>query len=224
MANVVAIPRSLLIYGLCVPVAILLGYLIATPFNTLSLVLVGLSLFILSIPIFLRWHHALAIFTWNAYLVVFFLPGQPSLGIVAAVISLFIVVIDRMMHRHEGFLHVPSVAWSLLFVGLVAAATAKLSGGIGGRVFGAESWGAKRYLGVFGAIIGYFAIVSRAIPENKGRLYASIFILSGVTAVVSDLAYAAGPRFYFLFCLFPATLSFFQGLSQGDLLRLRGGF
>ncbi|PYK00835.1 MAG: hypothetical protein DME23_05970 [Verrucomicrobia bacterium] len=222
MANVVSMPRSLLIYGLCIPVAILLGYLIATPFNTLSLVFVGLSLFVLSIPIFLRWHHALAIFTWNSYLVLFFLPGQPNLGIAAAAISLFISLVDRLMHRHEGFLRVPSVARSLLFLTLVVLVTAKLTGGIGGQVFGAESWGAKRYLGVLGAIVGYFALVSRPVPEDKARLYASIFVLSGVTAVVSDLAYAAGPRFYFLFTLFPATLAFSQALSEGDLLRLSG--
>src|SRR5207237_1518254 len=123
----------------------------------------------------------LSIFTWNSYLVLFFLSGEPNLGIAVAAISLFISLIDRLMHRHEGFLHVPSVAWSLLFLGLVVIVTAKLTGGIGGRAFGAEAWGAKRYLSVFGAIIGYFAMVSRSVPEGKGKLYASIFVLSAVT-------------------------------------------
>jgi len=158
------LPRWLLVYGVCVPLALFVGYLLATPLAYTSFAVVGLILCALAFPLLLRWHHALVIFTWNSYLIVFFLPGQPSLGIVMACVSVSLVVLDRLMHKEQGFLHLPSVAWSLLFLALVVFVTAKLSGGIGGRVLGAEAWGAKRYLGVFGAIIGYFAVVSRSVP------------------------------------------------------------
>lgn len=83
-------------------------------------------------------------------------------------------------------------------------------------------WGAKRYLGVFGAIIGYFALVAQPVPEERATLYASIYFLSGVTAVFSDLVYAAGPSFYVLFAFFPAVMAGSQALTQDTLLRFSG--
>ena len=38
----------------------------------------------------------------------------------------------------------------------------------------------------------------------------------------SDLAYAAGPAFYFLFILFPTDLAYLQAATQGTLFRLTG--
>jgi len=222
MANAVTLPRSLWIYGLCLPLALLIGYLLATPLSFSSMSVVGLIVLALFVPIILRWHHALLIVTWNAYFVVFFLPGEPSLGIVVACVSLFLVLLDRFMHKDHGYLHVPTVALPLLFLALAVLVTAKLSSGIGGRALGAETWGAKRYLSVFGAIIGYFAMVSRSVPEERAQLYASLFVLSGVSAVVSDVAYAAGPGFYFLFTLFPANLALSQAVSQDMMMRLSG--
>src|SRR5207253_9911131 len=100
------------------------------------------------------------------------------------------------MARERTFFLVPSLSRSLIFLGLVAAITAYLNGGIAGRAFGEETWGAKRYLGVFGAIFGYFAMTSQAVPEKWVKPVTSLYFLSGFTAVVSDLAYAAGPNFY----------------------------
>src|SRR2546426_4913313 len=161
------LPRWLLIYGVCVPLALLLGYLLATPFAFTSYATVGLVLSALALPVLLRWHHALLIFLWNSYLIVFFIPGQPSLMFVLAGCSFAISLLQHTLRREKTFFIVPSVGWSLVLLGLVAAITAQLTAGIGGRAFGEEMWGAKRYLGVFGGLVCYFALVVQ--PGGQGR-------------------------------------------------------
>lgn len=216
------LPPWLLLYGLCVPLALAVGYFLATPFAFTSYTLVGLLLIGLAFPILLRWHHSLVIFTWNASLIVFFLPGQPSLGIVMAGCSLMLSLVRGTVRREKCFVPVLSVARSLIFIGVVAAVTALITGGMGGRALGTETWGAKRYLGIFGAIAGYFAMVAEAVPKEKAMRYASIFLLSGITAAFSDLIYAAGTKFHFLYLIFSADLVGLQVLSRDSLLRLSG--
>jgi hypothetical protein len=43
----------------------------------------------------------------------------------------------------------------------------------------------------------------------------ALFFLAGLTAIVSNLAFVAGPGFYFLYELFPVELAFGQARSQG---------
>ena len=214
--------RSLLVYGLCLPLALFLGYLIASPNGLLGYAIIGLIMMVLVTPILLRWHHLLLILAWNSYLIVFFLPGQPSLGVVAAAVSLCLVLLTRTMHRRDAALHVPSVARPLILIAIVVVVTARLTGGIGGQAIGAEAWGGKKYLGVFGAIMGYFALVAERISRNHTRFYAYAFVLSSTTALVSDIAYALGPKFYFLFSFFSVGTAVTQAVSQETLLRLSG--
>ncbi len=174
------------------------------------------------LPVVLRWHHTLLIFLWNSCLIVFFIPGQPSLAFVLGGCSFAISLLQHSMKREKVFFIVPSVGWSLVFLGVVTATTAQLTAGIGGRAFGEEMWGAKKYLGVFGAIVGYFALVAEPVAEGRAVRYASIYFLSGVTALFSDLAYAGGPGFYFLFDFFPAVMAGSQAFTQDTLLRLSG--
>src|SRR5438876_716257 len=65
--------RSLLIYSICVPLALILGYLISTPEDITSFTVVGLVLFFLLVPLLLRWHHVWLIASWNMSVVLFFL-------------------------------------------------------------------------------------------------------------------------------------------------------
>jgi len=222
MTATLGLPRWLLIYGLILPLAAFIGYLVATPATLMSVAFVGAVILLLAFPLFLRWHHAWVIFCWNAVLIFYLAPGQPNLGIVLAAGSLLLSVLHRTLRSESGFIRVSSVANSLIFLGVVAVITAKLTGGIGGRALGTEGWGAKRYLGVFGAIIGYFAIVARAVPKDKAVRYASIFILSGVTVALCDLIYLAGPKFYFLYALFPSNVAMVQVTTQPGLERLSG--
>src|SRR2546429_160483 len=168
------LPGWLLVAVVCVPIALVVGYLVAMPMTTVNFTLLGLLLGALTFPLILRWHHALLIFTWNAYLIVFFLPGQPNLGITLAVGSLMLSILHRAMRSEHTFIQVRSVAWSLIFIMVVAILTAQLTGGIGGPPFGTAAWGAKRYVWLFGAIVGYFAMVAEPIPKEKAIFYASL--------------------------------------------------
>src|SRR4029078_8542069 len=95
MFSALGLPRSFLVYGLCVPIAVFLGYLLATPLEFTSYELVALFLLALTIPLWLRWHYPLLLFAWNAWIIVFFLPGQPGLGVTLAATSLCIVMLNR---------------------------------------------------------------------------------------------------------------------------------
>jgi len=79
MANTVALPRNVLIYAIILPLAAVIGYLLASPQDFDSMVLVGLVFGTLLIPVLMRWHHPLLVVGWNASINLFFLPGQPSL-------------------------------------------------------------------------------------------------------------------------------------------------
>jgi hypothetical protein len=168
-----------------------------------------------------RWHHSLVVIGWNASLIVFFLPGQPSLATVLACLSLGVSLLDRTMGKMQ-FLKGPETGWPLVLIGIVVLVTAALTGGVGGRAFGSEMWGARRYLGVFGAIIGYYAITAKRIPLERAKFLASGFFLSGATAIGSDLAYAAGPTFYVLFALFSADVAMLQITSKETMMRFTG--
>src|SRR5262249_31531468 len=150
------LPRWILLSVVCVPFAILVGYLLAVPVTSSNLAVLGLLFGVVAFPLIVRWHHAAVIFTWNAYLIVFFLPGQPNLGITLAAGSLLFSLVNRTLRNKNTFIEVPSLKRSLMFLGIVVIVTSICTGGIGGRVFGTESWGAKRYGWLFGALLGYF--------------------------------------------------------------------
>ena len=215
------IPRVVLAVGLVVPVALLAGLLLVNPTSTLTMALIGLAFMVLAFPLWLRWHHTLLICAWNAAVVAFFLPGQPPLWVLLAALSLGIAVVSRTLRQRSEFLWVRSLAIPLLALVLIVGVTVALRG-VGSRALGSELWGAKRYLGVFGAILGYFALTSAAIPPARAKWLAGLFFLSGVTAIFSDLAFAGGPAFYFLFLLFPTDVAFHQATSSDTLKRFTG--
>jgi hypothetical protein len=216
------LPRGLVVFGVCLPLAVLLGYLLATPFAFTSYVAVGLVLCVLAIPLLLRWHSALLFASWNAAVVIPFLPGQPYIWTVAAMGSLLLSLLQRIMDRKYEPLSVPSLARPLILLGIWVTITAGVTGGFGGRALGEELWGGKKYLGVLGAIIGFFALTAHRIPSNKARLYPSLFFLSGLTLALSDLVYMAGPSFYGLYSFLPAEVAVNQAISSESLWRLAG--
>src|SRR5437588_2963934 len=93
MTTTHGLPRWLLIYGLILPLAVFLGYLVAIPTTFVSVVFVSAVILLLAFPLFLRWHHAWVIFCWNAALIFYFAPGQPNLGIILAAGSLMLSVL-----------------------------------------------------------------------------------------------------------------------------------
>jgi len=213
--------RMALVYAVAMILSLWVGFAVVTPQSFLSMVSVTLMLLVLSLPFLLRWHHALVICTWNAVFISFFLPGKPPLWVVLAGLSLGIAIVTRTLRAKSEFLHVRAVALPLLLLAAVLVVTISLRG-FGGRAFGSELWGGKRYLGVVGAILGYFALTAQRIPRNQAELMTSLYFLSGTTAVISDLAFAFGPGFYFLFLLVPTELAVAQASTQDTLMRLTG--
>lgn len=215
------LPQAVLMSVVVVPLALLVGYLLTNPFSKLTILGVGLLVGLILLPLVLRWHHAALVCLWNAAVVVFFLPGQPPLWAALAGVSLGVAVVTRTLRAKSTFVWVPSLAYPLLLLALIVVTTIAIRG-IGGRAFGSEMWGAKRYMGVLGAIVGYFALTGATIPRERAEMYSGLFFLSAVTSIMSDLAFALGPSFYFLFMFFPTDVASAQFTTQDTLRRLAG--
>jgi hypothetical protein len=207
------LPRKLLILAIILPMAAVVGYKLATPESLSTAGLLGALVFTLCLPLFIRWHHPMLVFSWNAGMCISFLPGAPHLWALLSGISFFFAIMDRLLTKQETFQRVPSLIWPLCLLALVTLITAKLTGGAGFRSLGAESFGGKRYFFVLAAILGFFALIGRRIPKEKGRLYGSLFILSGMTWMASNLIYPF-PGLYFLYYIFPAEYAGLQALSD----------
>lgn len=208
--STIGLPRHVLIYAVVLPLALFLGYLLATPYQVRSLAIVGLVLGTLCIPVFLRWHYPLLIFAWNANIMVFFLPGKPMLWMLVAGISLGITVLNCVLDKRFKLQHVPSITWPLLFLLAVVLITAKLTGGVGLRSLGSAMYGGKKLVYIVAAIIAYFAISSHRLEWPRASKLSGVYFLSGLTGIVSNLIYIGGPAFYFLFLIFPVD----HALSQ----------
>ncbi len=214
MTNAVSLFRSLLIYGLCLPLAIFLGYLLATPLDFTTFATVGLVLLLLTVPILLRWHRPLLIMLWSTSMVVPFLPGGPPMWLTMAGTSLMIAILQRTLNKEMKFLSVPTLTWPLIFLALVILITAKFTGGIGFGASGGSTGGGKRYVLLLGAIIGYFALTSQRIPIGRASLFVSLYFLGALTAAVGNLAPLVNPRFYFLFSIFPVEKAGLEAIGN----------
>lgn len=219
------LPRILTVYAIAIPLALVLGYALSTP-DRMSLVMVGMFLFVLALPIFIQWHHILLIFCWNAAFNFPFLPGRPHFWLLMAVLSFGFSWLNGLLGGRK-FLRAPELTWPLLFLGGIVLVTGYLRGGIGVQAFGNASFGGKSYFYIFGAIIGYFALSAVRIPVAKASRAARIYFLSGMTFALSNLAFMLGPAFYFLFYLLPGEFVGAQAIAEsgrqpGVIERLSG--
>jgi hypothetical protein len=188
--------------GLCLPLAVLLGYFLAQPLESGSIAVVVLVLSLLSFPLLMKWHHPIVILCWNVTANPLFLPGRPALWALVGLTSFFFAIIARSVNPHRRFIRVPSITKPLVFLTAVVMATAFLTGGIGLRAMGSERFGGKSYFYIFAAVASYFAFTSHRIPPHRAGLYVSMFFLSGLTALIGNVAFAAGPPFNFLTAFF----------------------
>jgi hypothetical protein len=204
MDNAFQLFRALIIYGVCLPLAIYIGYLMATPYDTPTLPSMGILFGLLTIPLFLRWHYPWVIAAWNTTAGLYFLPGKPSLTMVMIFVSFSISMLAYIMNRNLKFISVPSITRPLLCVLAVVLVTADLTHSLGLNVLGSDNVGGKRYLYIIAATLGYFALTAQRIPENKAKLYVALFFLGMVTAAIGTLASIVSPSWYFIFTIFPA--------------------
>ncbi|HLH57247.1 MAG TPA: hypothetical protein VKY92_26945 [Verrucomicrobiae bacterium] len=196
---------GLMLFGICVPLAIFLGYLLATPLESTSMVLISLILFLLLVPIMLKWHHEALIVSWNLALVAFFLPGAPAVGYLVGALSLLMAAAKRALLNEANAIHCPSVSIPLLLLVGIVVFTAQQTGGIHARALGSDAWGAMRYFQVFGAIAGYFAFISQPVAAHRAKLLTSLFFLSAATSVLPVLIALAGSGMESLLVLFAQT-------------------
>jgi hypothetical protein len=192
-----SIHRILIAYAVAVPLALMLGYMVATP-DLASIAGLGFVLFCLALPLVIKWHHALLIVCWNSAFMLGFLPGQPRLWLVVAGLAFAMAVVNHVTGL-KPFLRAPELTKPILFLLAVVVVTARLRGGLGSRVLGGSGYGGRGYIYLIGAIIGYFALTAQRIPIGRSERTVKWFFLSGITFALSNLIYLLGPAFYVLY-------------------------
>ena len=227
MSNVSSLLRSLFVYTICIPLAVILGYLMANPFDFATFGVVGLVLFLLFVPLLLKWHHTWLIASWNTSAILFFLPGKPPIWLLLAWLSLFIGVGQYILNRQLKFLAAPSIAKPLLFLTLVVLVTARCTGGVGLQSMGSETYGGRKYVILLTGVIGFFALCTQRIPPHRTFFFVALFFLGAVTQAIGDTASLINPAFYFVFLIFPVNTLRITGddfvAGSGFMARL-GGF
>src|SRR4051812_14640347 len=133
MINNTALARSMMIYAICLPLAIFLGYLITDPLDRTTDYTIAAVFFLMLLPLLLRWYHAWTIVVWNLAISFMFIPGLLPGWMPVAVIAFGVAVGHYIMNRERKFLEARSVAWSLVALGIVVFVTAIFRGGIGLR-------------------------------------------------------------------------------------------
>jgi hypothetical protein len=206
--------RSLVIYALVLPLALLLGYLLAQPLDLWTMMFYGMVAGILAFPLLIKWHRPMLFMAWNMTAVVFLLPGRPQLWFVMAFLSLLISIVQRTILREMRFLHVPSLVLPLLFIALVVYLTGKVRGGFGLASFGGETIGGRRYWTAFAGIAGFLAMIAQRIPPQKAMLYVGLFFLAPILNSVGNTIDFVAPSFYWIFLIFPVEYLPGQGPSM----------
>ncbi|MGC3961129.1 MAG: hypothetical protein QM813_25335 [Verrucomicrobiota bacterium] len=194
MASTFAVTRKHLIFGLCLPLAVLLGYLLAEPYASSSLSILVVFFAVLTIPILMRWYQPILMFCWSLTAAPFFLPGRMPVWIGMAFVGLFFVILNRSVDRNFRLTNVPSLTWPIVTLMAVIIATALATGGIGLRVFGSGSVGGKGYVYLIAAMVGYFVLSTRPIKKESVGLVVAIFFLPGISSGISVLANWWGGR------------------------------
>ena len=213
--------RSLIIFAVCVVLAVWLGFLITGPLTMSALTIYGTLAFLLAFPLLLRWHYPLMLLCWNFYAVAIFVPGRPSLGITMICLSLGLSLLQRMTSQQHQFMRAPQITVVLLVFLLVVAFTAKMNG-FGLRIFGGEVYGGKKYFLLVGGILGYFALSAQQISPGRRNLYLGLFFLGGVSAIVGDLVSYLPHAFYFIYWFFDFFSLQQQTVVGERIMRLNG--
>lgn len=188
MENTRTVTRAQLIYGLCLPLAVLLGYLLAEPFESSKMGVVVLFLSVLITPLLMRWHHPLLVFSWNSVLAFSFLPGRPPVWLFVTAVGFVFVLLNRCVNPDARMLIGGSVPKALLCIALVVAVTALATGGVGIRVMGSATFGGKRYIMLIASIMGYFVLTGSRVPPSRAMIYTGLFFLSGLSSILSSVA------------------------------------
>src|SRR6266545_557191 len=210
MADQLGLPRRVIVLGIVLPLAALIGYMLVSP-DFISGAFLGLVVLVLLMPIFLRWHHPMLVFSWNFPMIVFFLPGSPPLWMVLALLSLGLTVIGAGLDKEQQLVHVPVMNWVMLVWVLVILFTMKMTGaGLGLKSLGGSIHGGKKYFYILLAVVSFFALSTRRVPVQKGNAYVQAFVVSALATVLVSLVYSLGPAFWNFYYLFPVDFAMYQ--------------
>ena len=201
MNNINALVRSIITYAVCIPLAAIIGYMLTKPLDYSAAAFYSMIVVVLIFPVIARFHHPLLFFCFNLPVNLFFIKTSPSIGMVMVMISLGISIFDRILTRRSRFIAVPELILPLTVMLAVVFFTAEVTGGFGLKSLGSEVYGGKKYAYLILGIIGYFAITSRPIPQEKAHLYVGMFLLANLVSIISDLVpiMPGGLRFIYLF-------------------------
>lgn len=203
MNNSIAI-RSLVTFGILVPAAIFLGYMLADPLQYSTFATIGAVLALLLFPLLLKWHQPMLLLSWNMAVMIPFIKGSPNLWMIMAAVTLGIAVLQRALDREMRFIQVWQITMPLLLLLGVVLLTAKLTGGFGLRAFGSEVYGGKKYIFILGAIAAYFALTAWRIPTERAKTFTGLFLLGGVTYALADCWNFAPKSLHFIWWFIPA--------------------
>src|SRR5690242_12052636 len=103
-SNAVALLRSLMVYAICVPLAIFVGYLLTNPMNYSTLGTFGVLALLMVSPVLIRWHYPLLVFGLQFNLCVFFIKGAPNFCMVMTGLSFGIALLERALNPNRRFL------------------------------------------------------------------------------------------------------------------------
>ena len=140
-------PRSLLIFALCLPLAVLIGYMLSDPMMASNRMFVAGAMFALLIPLLLKIHHRALIWVAGAVMIAFFVKGKPSMWMLMAVVSFGIAILSRPLTKVRT-----KPVWdkwvlsALILVIVSVVTTAMTTGGIGLRVLGSATYGGAQIL------------------------------------------------------------------------------
>jgi hypothetical protein len=216
MANAtINIPKTHLIMGLSLPLAVLLGYFLSEPLELGSMAVVLAVLAVLTVPLLMRWYHPLLVLAWNSAINPIILPGRAGLWMVMAAIGLCFAVLSRAVNAKAQFISVPPVTHSLLALAGVVLATAFTTGGIGIASLGGSRYGGGKYVSLLMGIAGYFALSSRRVPLQRAGLYVAAFFLSGLACLAVNLTLMVEPQLTFLRFIFADAFAIDQMAAMG---------
>ena len=203
--NSAALFRSLIVYAICVPLAIVSGWMLTNPLDYQSIGFIGVLAAVLVFPILMKWHYPLLIFSLTAPITMFFLPGKPNIFIPMVLVSLSISVVERILDREKSFIPVPSVKWPLLALAAVVIFTAEMTGGIGLRSMGSDVYGGKKYITLFIGILSFFALTARPIPKKYANRYIALYFFGSFLMIFADLYPAIPQPLHFIYLVLPTS-------------------
>jgi hypothetical protein len=195
--------KSFLIYAICIPLAMVLGYLLAQPLDVQAMAFIGCLLAVLVAPLLIRFHYLFMVLAWNMGAVVFFMPGRMGLCTVAILLSFAMAFTHRILNKRVHSIRVPEITPALIGLALVVFCTAELRGGFGFHSMGGEAMGSRRYIEILVAILGFYALTAYPIPREKARFYIAAFFLSGAVTAISVLYGRLPGVFDFIFLFIP---------------------